>query len=145
MMRMRSVGAEASEFISALRAAGLPTEDLIEGGGAFFAFDEDGQAVGFGGLEIYGEHALLRSVVVLPAARGQGFGRKIVEALLSRAYVGGARRIWLLTLTAEQYFMHLGFVRAERTEAPESILATKQATALCITAPLLTRALASHG
>lgn len=145
MMRMRSIAADTPVFTSALRAAGLPTEDLTEGGGSFFVFDEDGQVVGFGGLEIYGVDVLLRSAVVLPEARGHGFGRAIVEALLARAYVDGARRAWLLTLTAEQFFTQLGFVQAERAEAPKSILATKQATALCVSAPLLTRALAAHG
>lgn len=54
----------------------------------------------------------------------------------------GARDAWLLTTTAEDFFRHLGFTRVDRSTAPPTILATRQATILCTTAALLTRRLA---
>ena len=144
-MDMRPIGPDAPELVAALEAAHLPTEDLGEADRAFFAFEEAGRSIGFGGFELYGEDVLVRSVVVLPEARGQGFGRAVTEAVLARAHQAGARRAYLLTTTAESFFAHEGFAPIERTEAPPSILATKQATTICSTAALLTRPIIRHG
>ena len=57
----------------------------------------------------------------------------------------GARTAYLLTTTAEAFFAHDGFVRIERSKAPPSILATKQATIICSSAALLTRRVVRHG
>jgi N-acetylglutamate synthase-like GNAT family acetyltransferase len=145
MMEARAVAPDAAELVAALEAAHLPTEDLGDEGRAFFAFEEAGRSIGFGGFELYGEDVLLRSVVVLPEVRGQGFGRAVTEAVLARAHQAGARRAYLLTTTAESFFAHEGFSSIDRTDAPASILATKQATTICSTAALLTRPIIRHG
>lgn len=138
------VAADAPELVAALEGASLPTEDLGGGGRLFFAFEDAGRAVGFGGFELYGEDMLLRSVVVLPEARGQGYGHAVTEAVLGAAHKAGARRAFLLTTTAESFFQHEGFAHIERACAPASILATKQAMTICSTAALLTRPLGIH-
>jgi arsenate reductase (glutaredoxin) len=138
----RPVAADAPELSAALLEAGLPIEDLTDSGRTFFRFELDGLPVGYAGYELYGEHALLRSVVVLPAMRGKGFGRAIAEAVLERARAAGARQAYLLTTSAEDFFTHAGFSRLERSAAPPAILATKQAATICSTAPLMTRAIA---
>ena len=130
---------------AALLAAGLPVNDLAEPGRLFWRFAAEdgagGSCVGYGGLEPLGAHALLRSLVALPEARGQGHGRDMAGQLLALAAEGGATRAWLLTDTAAAFFESLGFVRAERRDAPATVLATRQASSICGTAPLLTRAL----
>jgi N-acetylglutamate synthase-like GNAT family acetyltransferase len=141
-LTVRPVAADAPELSAALAEAGLPTEDLTDPGRTFFRFEQDGVPVGYAGCELCGEHALLRSVVVLPGMRGRGFGRAITEGLLERARAAGARQAYLLTTSAEDFFTHAGFVRLERSAAPPAILATKQASTICSTAPLMTRAIA---
>lgn len=134
---------------AALRAAGLPVDDLADSGRLFWRFEagevagglSGGAPLGYGGLEPLGAHALLRSLVVLPHARSRGHGRAIAGQLLRIAAVGGASRAWLLTTTTAAFFESLGFVRANRGEAPAAVLATRQASSICGTAPLLTRAL----
>ncbi len=138
-MKARLIDSDAPEFVAALEAANLPTDDLDDAGRTFFAFEEAGRPVGFGGFELCGENALLRSVVVLPEARGKGYGSAVTEAVLMRAHHAGARTAYLLTITAESFFEHQGFARLERGDAPSSILATKQATTICTTATLLSR------
>lgn len=135
------IAADAPELVAALEGAGLPIEDLGEGGRSFFAFEAEGRPVGFGGFELYGEDALLRSVLVLPEARGKGYGRAVTEAVLARAREAGARRAYLLTTTAGAFFEHEGFALIERSAAPASILGTRQAATICSTAALLARAL----
>lgn len=144
-MHARPIPPRAPELAAALAAAGLPTEDLEDGGRSFFAFEDNGRPIGFGGFELYGEDALLRSVVILQEARGKGYGRAVTEAVLARAHEAGARTAYLLTTTAEAFFEHDGFRRVERATAPASILATRQATTICATAALLARPIVRHG
>ncbi|ANV26242.1 arsenic resistance N-acetyltransferase ArsN2 [Rhizobium pusense] len=116
---------------AALQAAGLLIDDLEQGGRTFFRFADQGQIVGFGGLESYGDCALLRSVVVLSDKRGRGYGEAISRQILDQAARDGARTVYLLTETATAFFEHLGFVKVDRATAPAAILQTRQAASLC--------------
>ena len=116
---------------AALQAAGLPIDDLEQGGRTFFRFADQGQIVGFGGLESYGDCALLRSVVVLPDKRKRGYGEAISRQMLDYAARDGARTVYLLTETATAFFEYLGFVKVDRATAPAAILQTRQAASLC--------------
>ncbi len=127
---------------NALRAEGLPDDDIDAHGVRLFAFDQDGDTVGYGGLEIHGGHALLRSIVVDPAYRREGVGRRIVEFLSANAAREGVRRTFLLTTGARGYFERMGFVAVDRRDAPTAILAARQATRLCpASAVLMAKAL----
>ncbi len=125
------VAGDAPDLRAALMAANLPADDLAEPGHAFFRFTDAGRTLGFGGFELLGENALLRSVVVLPEARGKGRGTAAVGLLMQRACVAGARTAYLLTTDAAPFFARLGFRPIERVVAPAGILATRQAASLC--------------
>lgn len=141
MASISEIAPDAPELRSALEAAGLPTEDLTEAGRRFFRFEASGKPVGYGGYELHGDHALLRSVVVLPDRRGRGFGTMVTQEVLRRATAAGARDAYLLTTTAEAFFQRAGFVPVDRRDAPQAILATRQAASICSTAALLVRKL----
>lgn len=132
-----------SEMIDSLQEAGLPTDDLNDPNRLFFRYTTLGGAlVGFGGYELYGPDALLRSMVVLPEARGRGIGRNLSLLLMRRAFDKGALSAYVLTTTAAPFFESLGFKRISRNEAPSSILSTRQASGLCpSSAALLVRRL----
>jgi N-acetylglutamate synthase-like GNAT family acetyltransferase len=102
-----------------------------EPGRLFWRFDHDDMPVGFGGLEIHGEHALLRSVVTLPPLRKRGFGGAMVDALETEARLWKCRLIWLLTTTSAGFFERLGYVRCERADMPDAIKATPQFISFC--------------
>jgi arsenate reductase len=120
------------ELRAALTAAGLPVADLDEPGRRFFRYHTlGGEFTGWAGFELLGDLALVRSLVVPEASRGRGLGRAILPLLLRRAYDAGARRAFVLALTASGFFHHLGFKPISRAEAPPAILATRQATDLC--------------
>ncbi len=126
-----------------LDAERLPSGDLREPGVRLFAFRDGGAVVGFAGLEVYGKDALLRSVVVDPARRCAGLGRAIVDATLAEARRLDATRVFLLTTAAKAYFERLGFASIDRASAPDAILSTRQAAALCpLSAPLMVKTLA---
>ena len=115
----------------ALRAASLPDDDLAAEGVTLYAFARGDAVVGYGGLEVYGEIALVRSIVVDPSRRLNGVGRRIVEHLLMAAARRSVRRAFLLTTDARAYFDGLGFTAIDRKSAPPEILATRQAAGLC--------------
>lgn len=64
------ISGNAPELRAALEAAGLPVDDLQEPGRVFFGFTVAGRPVAYGGLEVVGDAALVRSIAVLPEARG---------------------------------------------------------------------------
>jgi arsenate reductase (glutaredoxin) len=131
-LRDRPVAGDDPDFIAALQQAGLPVEDLAEPGRRFFSYRSlSGALLGFGGYELYGEDALLRSIVVLPQNRGNKIGRNLVALLSYRALRAGARQAWLLTMTAQDFFAKTGFKRRERSVAPPALLATHEARSLC--------------
>lgn len=139
MITATPVPATDERFVSALRQAELPTDDLAEPGRKFFRYERDQQLLGYGGFELYGDDALLRSVVVLPQSRGTGAGRYVTEAILHEIGSLGGKRAYLLTTSAAAFFEHLGFMQTDRAAAPDAILQTSQASSICSTAALLSR------
>jgi arsenate reductase len=135
------IAAGDAAFVVALGAADLPTDDLPDPGQRFFAYTTlGGHLVGYGGYELLGRDALIRSIVVDPAWRGRLVGRSLVLLLLRRAFDQGARHAWLLTTSAARYFEKLGFEHAQRADAPAIVMATRQAAFVCpSSAALLTR------
>jgi N-acetylglutamate synthase-like GNAT family acetyltransferase len=117
---------------ASLRNAKLPTDDLDAEGPLFWRFETaEGTPVGFGGLEIHGPDALLRSVVTLPPQRGHGFGHAIVAALEAEAAMHGRRALYLLTTTEKDFFARLGYVSCARDRVPAAIRASTQFASLC--------------
>jgi N-acetylglutamate synthase-like GNAT family acetyltransferase len=106
---------------AALAKEGLPADDLQSAHPLFWRFESDALPVGFGGLEIFGSQALLRSLVTLPPVRGRGIGGAMVAALEMEARIRGCRTVWLLTHKAANFFARLGYRACERAEAPKPI------------------------
>ncbi len=116
----------------ALVKSGLPAGDLDEPGRLFFRFEgRDEVPVGFGGLEILGADALLRSVVTLPPLRKRGIGAAIVNALEAEAALHKCRAIYLLTSGATAFFARLGYATCARAGLPSAIRASRQFAELC--------------
>src|SRR5262245_19050210 len=77
---------------AALKKAKLPCDDVEAPDRLFWRFETDDLVpAGFGGLEICGEDALLRSVVTLPPVRTRGVGAAIVAILEVEAQTLGCR------------------------------------------------------
>lgn len=130
-LRIEAIDGASAELATALREAGLPTDDPQAPGRRFFRFDDAAGAVGFGGLEGEGAHRLLRSMVVLPARRGRGHGAAMLRLLEAAATELGAAELHLLTETADGFFRAQGYAPADRASAPADIAATAQFGSLC--------------
>jgi len=114
-----------------LRGVALPTEDLPADLAHFVVGYDQHQLAGIAGMEYYGPLGLLRSVAVSPVFRDRHLGRALVDAVLDSARQDGIREAYLITTTADAYFLRYGFTEVKRAEVPEAIRATSQFSALC--------------
>ena len=129
---------EREGVTAALRKVGLPADDVEAPDRLFWRFETaDLVPVGFGGLELYGTDALLRSLVTLPPLRHQGMGAAMAAILEVEARALGCRTLWLLTTTAAEFFTELGYAACERSEAPEPIRQSRQFSELCPASAIL--------
>lgn len=117
---------------SLLREADLPLDGLEDQFGVNYAVAEAaGSIVGAEGIEVYGEHGLLRSAVVSAAWRGKGVGEALTIERLAWARQRGLQAVYLLTTTAADYFPRFGFVSESRDQAPEAIRRSREFAEAC--------------
>ncbi len=118
--------------VSLLASAGLPDSDLTdEHMSEFFYVGAAAAPDAMIGLEIHGPDALLRSLVVTPTLRNRGVGQLLVARAEQHARERGVRTVYLLTTTAEQFFLSRGYSKASREAAPAAIRSTPEFAGLC--------------
>lgn len=89
----------------------------------FVAESEDGQIVGCCALAISWEClAEVRSLVVVPEARGARLGDRMVEACIQEARELGVCDVFVLT-NIEKFFNRLGLVETDKNVLPQKIWA----------------------
>ena len=117
-----------------LSAADLPLEGAAEAITAGGVVARDGDAiVAAAAVERFGDAGLLRSVVVAPACRGTGLGRRIVAAAEQLARDEGIGELYLLTETAIDWFPRLGYVPVPRETAVAAVGESIEFTTVCAT------------
>ena len=115
-----------------LSECGLPTDDLRAGAATHFIGVQSGNGLAaVVGIEVFGKVALLRSLAVSERSRAQGLGARLVAAIETYAVSRQVHQMYLLTTTAEGFFVKYGYVRVERSEAPEEISASSEFASLC--------------
>jgi len=118
--------------VQLLHDAHLPTEDLTAAHCESFYFTGPvSKPTGLVGLEIFGDVALLRSLVVAAERRGSGEGASLLKHAEEQARAKGVRTLYLLTTTAEPFFAKHGYQRATRESAPASIRTTREFAGIC--------------
>jgi thioredoxin type arsenate reductase len=132
---------ELPAVVALLAASGLPHADLTPGHLAHFRVARDGRTLaGVVGLEVFGRAGLLRSLAVVPEARGTGLGGRLVAAVEADARALGLEALYLLTTTAAPFFAARGYAP---TDVPSPLGASAEFAALCpSTAPCFSKPLA---
>jgi len=129
---LRQAGATDWPAVEALLLANkLPTEGARQHLATYLLALSNGEVVGCAGAEVYGDIALLRSVAVAPGLQRQGIGQLLVERLLLEATRRQVSRIFLLTVTAPEYFARYGFKRGKIEQAPEALRASAEFQGAC--------------
>jgi len=115
-----------------LRLNQLPADDLSLTDSLYLTYyDSSEELVGSGGLEFYGDKALLRSLAVSQAIRSQSLGKQIMEDLLQQVRIKDIMEIYLLTQTALYFFLKLGFKEINREEVPDEIRQSTEFSQVC--------------
>jgi len=90
-----------SEHLPAFRTA-----DFLD---TFWVLEGERGLSGCVGLEVFGEAALLRSVITAPELRGKGFGDVLVRKAFGEARKRGVKRLYLFTMDKAPFFTRHGF------------------------------------
>jgi len=123
---------EESAVKDLIDACQLPTQDLAgEMLRHFLVARKGDRVVGVIGLEICGQHALLRSLAVAEDFRCQGIAARLTTFIARYAVSHGIQKIYLLTMTAKDFFAKQGYVELDRSQAPADIQATREFKDLC--------------
>lgn len=92
---------------------------------------QEDKVVAVGGLELYGEQALLRSIVVDPEQRNKAYGKQIVRDLCHSAQQAGIHDLYLKTVSASPFFKELGFQELPYDQVPASLKKSSQFRGSC--------------
>jgi amino-acid N-acetyltransferase len=121
-----------ASVVALLESASLPASDLTDAHMAHFFFaGPESPLTGVVGLELCGGDALLRSLAVASMLRSKGLGSALVDRAESHARSHGARSMYLLTTTAEEFFRRRGYRSLPRAEAPPGIRETREFADMC--------------
>ena len=112
---------------SNLNSSDLTTEHLRH----FFGLGTREKLEGVVGLELFDNVGLLRSLAVVSSRRRAGLGSKLLAYAEDYARNHGIKSLYLLTVTAENFFIHRGYQRARRDGAPFAIRETKEFSEIC--------------
>jgi N-acetylglutamate synthase-like GNAT family acetyltransferase len=121
-----------AEIEALLMGCGLPTAGLRDQfPAAYVVAIELGAVVGCAALETYEGVGLLRSCVVSADRQSQGIGRALVANRIDAAKAQKLEAVYLLTTTAHDYFVGLGFGPADRTQVPARLAACPEFASAC--------------
>lgn len=122
---------EYRAIIHLLASNALPTADIYEKNITLFVGLIDNEIVATIGIEQYDKVALLRSLCVKEGFKNQKLGAKMLSYLLSFCATEKIKTLYLLTTTAEHYFVRYGFKKISRDETPKSIQNTREFQDIC--------------
>jgi N-acetylglutamate synthase-like GNAT family acetyltransferase len=100
---------DSAVILDLLQENRLPVDGLIDHLATTVVAREAGRIVGSAALEMYDEHALLRSVAVSSAFQSRGLGRALTEAALAMARDRHVRAVYVLTTTAGAVLSEIWF------------------------------------
>ena len=130
---MNIVPASQNSFSAAvelLKKNNLPTEE-INPGTQLFVIEENDSVIGTIAVEYNFDVALLRSLSVCEQKRNSGIGQMLVAFIENYVQKQGVQSIYLLTTTAEGFFLKKGYESVDRNEVPDFIKNTKEFSIIC--------------
>ncbi len=139
----KAITQDLPEVLTLLKLVDLPIEGVKEHFHDFFIIRKDKMVVGCVGIEIYENVGLLRSLGIHPTFQGKGLGKQMVGKLEEYSAEKGLHNVYLLTDTAENFFLKLGFKFIPRDETDPKIRQSIEFTTLCPSSPVMVKNLTS--
>ena len=119
----------------------LPIEGVKDNFSNFLIAQKENMIIGVSGIEIYEEVGLLRSVAIKPSSQKQGIGQLMVSKIEEFAVKTGIRKLYLLTDTAEQFFLKLNYQKIPRDRTDSRIKKSIEFTTICTSATVMVKEL----
>lgn len=123
--------ADLPGVLALLERNGLPQDGFPDHLATALVARAGNTIVGSAAIELYGPAALLRSVAVDTAQRGQGLGLQLTRSALDLARQHGVTTVYLLTETAGDFFPRFGFRAVERTAVDPLVQQSVEFTSAC--------------
>ncbi|TWI94192.1 amino-acid N-acetyltransferase [Mucilaginibacter frigoritolerans] len=130
-MKIENAANYRDEVIGLLATENLPVADLPLNLNNFLVALQNNEVIGVAGLEVYGTGALLRSLAVHAAHRGQGIADQLLQNISALGSLKGINELYLLTETAPAYFEKKGFVNITRAEVPAGVQQSSEFSHVC--------------
>jgi amino-acid N-acetyltransferase len=122
---------DLAEGAALLVEAGLPLAGWDAAGVQRWGVREDDRLLGVIALERHGAHGLLRSLAVVPEARGRGLAHALVAHALREARALGLSDVAGLTTTIPDLLPRWGFVEVARDALPSALAASPELQGAC--------------
>ena len=119
------------KIVDLLESENLPSHELEENISHFLTAKEGNNLVGVIGFEFYQNYGLLRSFCVDKSYRNLSVGSELFDRAVSLAQLNNIDTIYLLTLTAESYFIGKGFKVIPREGVNELVKSSKEFASIC--------------
>jgi amino-acid N-acetyltransferase len=131
-------------LLDLLERSRLPLDGLDGHVDTTLAATDGLRVIGCAALELYGGAALLRSVAVDAARRGEGLGQALTHAALALARARGVKTVYLLTETAGGFFPKLGFTKTTRDMVDPQVRQSVEFTKACPASALVMQLALGH-
>lgn len=131
MIIRKATDVDMPAVISLLEEMSLPVDGIAEHRDQLYVLEVQGAIIGAVGYEAYPPDALLRSLVIVPSMRGQGYGRQLISHVLKQAQIDGIRGAYALTTTIPDLLCRSGFDEVSRSDAPEALSASVEFRGAC--------------
>lgn len=126
--------ADEGQIKQILNASGLEYGDISTSQLQHFLKAQDTKTStisGVVGVELKGNVGLLRSLAVAEAHRCRGLATRLVNKIEAYARSKKVDTLYLLTLTAEDFFSARGYHKTDRSSAPPALQATTEFKGIC--------------
>lgn len=127
----KASASQLSEVKKLLQRSNLPFEDIDAHFDNYFVAMIENEIVGVLGTEAYGRLALLRSMAVDVKYRNNEIANSLLQQILQISKENKIQTLFLLTTTAQNYFLKHGFEIVERNQLPDVIQNTKEFQDIC--------------
>jgi amino-acid N-acetyltransferase len=126
-----SVPQNLSEIESLLQINDLSSEGVAQFFPYYLILKSNQTILGVCGLEPYDNVGLIRSLAIQPKMQNKGLGSILLEAMIDKARTLLIDDLYLLTNTAEEFYLKHGFSPISRDLAPKIIQETGEFSHMC--------------